>query len=155
VSDGWVVSLTPLLDDQPEFIDGMSMLYDRHGNPIGMRTHAVLHDDYDYRVIGLACIAGFRISTVWLGSHTFCVEPPMIFETMICGVSPEQDKLWGPWLREMADFGYRYPTEGAAWAGHWIVCLLMQAELLMRGLAGGQLKMIEAGERWNGRLRTG
>ena len=95
--------------------------FDRQGEPIDEDRFGVLHDDEDYKRIGLDTypsledVAGdpldpepvATISTVWMGiNHAFRPGRPAIFETMIFG---------GPYDQGCA----RYSTEADAVEGHW------------------------------------
>jgi hypothetical protein len=86
--------------------------YDKAGSPISLDEFGLLCEDDEYRTVAVhrGRRGGRRVwvSTVWLGlDYTFGMGPyPLIFETMVFG-----DSSW-------SGYAVRYPTEGAARAGH-------------------------------------
>ena len=98
--------------------------FDFDGNPVTVEEAEALllsrRSDPDGRwVIGRTEVAGYQVSTVWLGlDHNLWGEgPPLIFETMIFGTGPLADSCW------------RYPTRAAALAGHDQACALCRDEV--------------------------
>lgn len=84
-------------------------IYDRQGNPISITEWCRLLRDTAYQHVAVTVVGEAVVSTVWLGlDHSFGHGPPMIFETMVFYDS----------RNEWDDLQERYPTEGAAVAGH-------------------------------------
>jgi len=81
--------------------------YDRSGAPVGKERWALLFQDTRYQVLAQTKVAGYRVSTVWVGiDQSFGAGRPLIFETMVFGP--------GNWGEEQR----RYATEEEALAGH-------------------------------------
>jgi hypothetical protein len=88
------------------------MNYDRRGNPLALSDWVRLFHDEAYKRIAKDEVAGYLVSTVWLGlDHSFGVGPPLIFETMV--FASEGGDF------DMSGVGqWRYATEEAARIGH-------------------------------------
>lgn len=92
------------------------LYYDRDGNPMTRLEWAESLDaDVSERTVKQETLPnGLRVSTVWIGSVRSDVdELPMVFETLVFPPKNHQ----GERHPCQAD-GARYPTEGAAIAGH-------------------------------------
>jgi hypothetical protein len=100
----------------------MGEYYDREGKEITQKEWAVLHADFDYKVVVKEEIRGCQVSTVWLGiDHSFADnDPPVIFETMVFG---------GPFDQ----FDQRWRTEEEARRGHnTIVQMIIWYQIMPR-----------------------
>lgn len=88
--------------------------YDRRGKPLDLDAWSKLVADRDYKRVVETDVAGYWVSTVWLGlDHGFGrYDAPLIFETMVFARNDD----------ESVDFGevdcWRYATEQAARKGH-------------------------------------
>ncbi len=58
-------------------------IYDRHGEPIGLRRFVELWNDPAYRTIASDRIGRYRVETIWLGVDHGPVERPALFETAV------------------------------------------------------------------------
>jgi hypothetical protein len=88
----------------------MSLFFDRAGQPISLERWCELFspDDDESRRVALDNLDGAaEVSTVWVGlDHSAGHGPPLIFESMIFGLSKYDLCQW------------RYATEDEALAGH-------------------------------------
>ena len=95
--------------------------YNRRGEPITMERWAELFEDMDYKIVKRTEFddGDVKVSTVWLGldhrttfgrGQATLLERPIIFETMIFGLDPENELQW------------RYSTEEEARAHHDRLC---------------------------------
>jgi hypothetical protein len=103
-------------------------LYDRDGNPITMEQWNTLLGNFDYKIVRQTQIGPYWVSTVWLGlDHNYFSSPPLIFETMVFGVTRDDPMLdtLGPDIECV-----RYATEEQAIAGHEEMCTLIRATTL-------------------------
>jgi hypothetical protein len=104
-------------------------LYDREGNPISVARWDELLGNLDYKMVRQTQIGPYWVSTVWLGlDHNYFGDgPPLIFETMVFGITrddPALDTL-GPDIDVR-----RYFTEEQAIEGHEEMCTLVRATTL-------------------------
>lgn len=106
---------------------GLMDCYDRQGNRISMDEYLRLINEngVEYRIVEQWHYEDVLVSTVWLGfDHSFGGGPPMIFETMVFGMSEDSD-----------EYMRRYSTEEEARQGHQEMLTLIQmalAELQMQ-----------------------
>jgi hypothetical protein len=94
--------------------------FDRAGNPISFPRWGELFHDREYQIVQQDRVAGYFVSTVWLGiDHGWgWSERPLIFETMVFHDDGSGDDL------ECR----RYSSEAEARAGH--VELVEQVSLI-------------------------
>lgn len=89
--------------------------YDTDGQPISLIEWALKLEDDAVRQVALTWVRGWAISTVWLGIDAGTFSPvPLIFETMI--FAPGDVRV--PCEDDLDHYQERYPTAGAARAGH-------------------------------------
>lgn len=110
--------------------------YLRDGTPTTLMGWAEKYEDPNYKIVKQTHFKGVggsvMLSTVWLGlDHSWGEGPPLIFETMIFGLSEDE-------------FQYRYATEREALLGH-AKCedLLLERFLLVPELTDGPMKLPE------------
>lgn len=124
------------LDDIWE-VNGRPLAYDRLYQPMTLRDFDKTVASFPYSRVAEHWIAGFRVSTVWLGcDYSFGHWPPILYETMIfapVGVAPD--------VEEMLDhYMWRYSWEPDAREGHqraidmlWLLLPLGMVAALPRG----------------------
>lgn len=89
----------------------MTEFYARNGEEITLEQWGKLHNDMDYKRVGIHMFPSGRwVSTVWLGmDHSFSLTTttPIIFETMVFNGGDMMD-----------EYMERYATEEQALEGH-------------------------------------
>lgn len=95
----------------------MLRYFDKAGNEIGEGAWSTLQGTTSYKIVRYTEVAGYKVSTVWLGIDAHIHSPPRIFETMV----------FGPDDLTVEDCYQRYSTEAEAIAGH--VSVLEKASL--------------------------
>lgn len=97
----------------------MSDTYDYDGEPISLFAWAELFARWPERRVAVTDVGEIEVSTVWLGLDYSFGRPgaPLIYETMVFGGDHDRES-------------WRYPTWGAALAGHdQVVALVRDAAL--------------------------